>query len=404
MMNSTRQHCGRALGRRLVRSAAALLLAGCGSNPPPQLGPGQLFPMEVRQALGGDWASPEYQQARVRLLEMGPELDAILVDLIEDRRARTIARANAMVLLADRRSPIALPMLSRAVGYENEVLRSAAVLALSRIAPTSDAAIELIRAATRDRSRTVRLNALQGLEIREVETIRALLEWEEDPEVRQVALQLLSLAEARGAALNPDRRGALRTAGGENEGQIVFRPVTYDSASMVARGDLRLELPEQPDLPLAASALVVANVVPAFFSSDRSAVVVEAADELRVADIDTRYVRSLGPGIAPRLIPFTQDFVFLRERIEERMQTRDGLELVYDVYRASFEDPETELIGELRAMQKTNVHGGESPVRWMVVGEEGEGFVLHGQNVTTFPLRTPVWSPRPESSSRTTNP
>jgi hypothetical protein len=398
LRKATRRRCSSGAVRRLLGAATVALVAACGSNPPPELGPGQVLPIEVRQALGGDWASPEYQQARVRLLEMGSELDAILIDLIEDRRARTVARANALVLIADRHSPVALPILSRALGYENEILRSAAVLGLSRIAPTSDAALELIRAATRDRSRTVRLNALQGLEIREVETIRELVEREDDPEVRQVALQLLSLAEARGAALSRDRRGALRTAGGDEEPQIVFRPVTYDSLSSVARGDLRLELPQQRDIPLATSALVVADVVPAFFSPDRSAVVVENADEIHIVDIASRSVRSLGPGISPRLIPFTRDFVFLREREQERMQTMDGLELVYDVYRGSFESPEIELIGHLRARQKTAVRGGESPVRWMVVGEAPEGFELRGENIESFPLRTQVWSP-PDASS-----
>src|SRR5690606_8358399 len=107
-------------------------------------------------------------------------------------------------------------------------------------------------------------------------------------------------------------------------------PVTYDSVTSVARGDLRLELPDGPDIPLAASALVVADVVQAFFSPDRSAVVVESGDEIKVVEIKTRAVRSVGPGVVPRPIPFTQDFVFLRERHRERMQTLEGLELVYD--------------------------------------------------------------------------
>lgn len=378
--------------RQSLTILAGFALAACGGNPPPDLAPGQRLPAEVRQILAEDWASPEYQEARAMLLEMGQGLDPILVDLIEDPRANVAARANALVLLADRRSPVAVPMLSRALGYESEQLRSAAALGLGRLRPNPEA-LELLRAATRDRSRTVRLNALQGLDIGEVETIRSLLERETDPEVRQVALQLLSLAEARGAALTPDRRGALRTAGGETEPQIVFRPFTYDSVTTVARGDLRLELPDGPDIPLAASALVVADVVPAFFSPDRSAVVVESAGEIKVVDIDTRHVRSVGPGIVPRPIPFTQHFIFLKERERDRMQTLEGLELVYDVYRGSFTSEETALVGVLRAQQRPHIGGGESPVRWMAVGESDDGFVLQGENVETFPLPTPVWTP-----------
>lgn len=373
---------------------AVVALFGCGSNPGPRLPAAQQqLAAEVREILGADWSSAQYQRDRARLAAMGHELDPILVDLIEDTRARTEARADAIVLLADRDSPIAVPMLGRALGYDAEPLRSAAVLGLSRLAASSEDALELIRAATRDRSRNVRLNALQSLDIREVETIRALLERENDPEVRQVAVQLLSLAEARGAALRRDRRGALRTAGGESEPQIVFRPVSYDTITGVARGDLRLELPDERDIPIASSALVVRDVVPAFFSPDRSAIVAERAGEVLVVDIETRHVRVLGEGSAPRLIPFTSDFIFVRERPQERMRTAEGFELVYDVFRGSFDSNQVERVGQLRALEQPETHAGESPIRWMVVGESGEGFVLRGENLQTYPLPSPSRTP-----------
>jgi HEAT repeat protein len=67
---------------------------------------------------------------------MGPEVDAVLVALARDPRARPVARANALVLLADRGSPIAFTTLQRALLTEEvEMLRSAAVLALQRLAP-----------------------------------------------------------------------------------------------------------------------------------------------------------------------------------------------------------------------------------------------------------------------------
>src|SRR5688572_29255616 len=227
----------------------------------------QRLAAEVRMVLGRDRMSLEYQRLTAVIEKMGDEVDAILVDLVEDTRARTAARADALVLLADRRSPIALPILSRALGYEQEELRAAAVIGLSLIAPTSPDALALIRAATRDRETTVRLLALQSLDFREVETIRSLLERETDPEVRQIAVQLVSLAEARGAPLPPDRRGTLRTAGTDSDPQIVFRPISTDSLTGVSIGDLRLELPEGRDIPLAAAARVVGDVLPAFFSA-----------------------------------------------------------------------------------------------------------------------------------------
>src|SRR5690606_11235838 len=161
--------------------------------------------------------SQRYQSERDRLLRMGPELDSILVAVAADRRARIEARGDALILLAERQSPEALPSLRTALQDQtNERLRSAAVLGLDRLAPSSEQALELIRLAAEDRSRMVRLNALQSLDIGEVETIRRVLERESDPEVRQVAFQLVALAEARGAPLVPDRRGVLRTVTSEN--------------------------------------------------------------------------------------------------------------------------------------------------------------------------------------------
>jgi hypothetical protein len=389
MMRAVRRHkAGR--GRLwAVPVAFALVISGCSSNAMLELSSQQMLSREVRAVLGTSRVSPEYQQVRSRLEVMGPEVDGILVDLVEDTRARTDARADALVLLADRRSPLALPILSRALGYENERLRSAAVLGLNRLAATSDDAIQLIRAATRDRSRTVRLNALQSLDISEVETIRALIERESDPEVLEIAFQLVSLAEARGAPLVHDRRGALRTAGDESDPQIVFRPSSIDSIARRSIGDLRLELPEGRDIPLAASAHVVREVVPAFFSPDRSAVVFEGEGQVQVLDIASRSIVGRGPGISPRLIPFTNSFVFLRQRL--LTPTPVGSEVVYDVFLSSFASEAVAMVGEVRATLRRDTHGGESPVRWMVVSDSGDGFELRAEGMQPFQLRPTVW-------------
>jgi protein-tyrosine-phosphatase len=348
---------------------------------------------EVRAVLGIDRSTTEYLQARSRLEEMGPGLDPILIALVEDRRARMGARADALVLLADRRSPLALETLQRALESDNERLRSAAVLGLKRLAPTSPRAMELIREATEDRSRAVRMNAVQSLDVRQVEVIRELLERESDPQIREVANQLLVLAEFRGAPLEEDRRGVLRTAGSERDPQIVFRPFVIDSAVMAARGDLRVELPEGPDVPLAEGALVVGKVVPAFFAPDRTAVVVEEEGRILVVDLVERRSRVVGPGLAPRPIPFSNEFVFVRRDPEQPPGIPVGGELFYEVYRGSFVSDRVDRIGRLSAWIHPDLHGGLTPVRWMVVGEGRQGFVLRGDGIEPFALPTPVWSP-----------
>ncbi len=388
-----RSRGGRTAGLALV--ASLLVLPACAHRaPPPQPAEPLHFSHEVRRLLSADRSSMEYYDARARLEEMGPEVDAVLVTLARDPRSRPVPRSNALILLAERRSPVAIDVLGQVLlSEEVEMLRSAAVLGLQRLAPQSDSAASLIRSAVGDPARTVRLNALQALDIRDVETIRELLETETDAEVRTIAVQLVSLAESRGAPLAPDRRGALRTVGMETDPQIVFRGATVDVRG-IAVGDLRVELPNAPDVPLAAAAEVVGGVVPAFFSQDRSRVVYEADREIHVVDLGARETRRLGAGIAPRVIPFSRQFVFLREIVELRQDHEEGTELHYEVYRAGFEGGEPVLIGTTTALARMRAFANYSPVRWMVVGETRDGFALRGFGVREFGL--PAVAIRPD--------
>lgn len=380
-------------------AAAMATLPACGGHRSPEQPAPVRFFTEVRDMLAIGEPSPEYYRARTQLDGMGPEVDAVLVAIARDSEARPVARSNALLLLADRRSPAAIPVLRRTLLTEDsETQRAAAVLALQRMASDTPEAANLIRTAVGDPSRTVRLNALQALDVSDVDLIREVLEDERDRDVRRVALQLVSLAETRGAPLARDRRGALRTAGEESDPQIVFRPLSTDSVSRFAAGDLRIELPTGPDIPLAPLAEVVAGVVPAFFSPDRARVVYEAEREIRVVDLRSREHISFGPGVAPRPMPFSNDFVFLRRR--ERTELPDGnTELTYEVRRASFNGG-SEGIGELQALARPDRHANYSPVRWMVVGETSEGFVLRGEGISTFKLPTPVWTSEPSGSNR----
>ena len=374
------------------RSAAPALLglAACAHHPPPDVPAPVRFSVEVSRILNHRQTSPDYYRARARLEQMGPEVDAVLVNLARDPQAKTLARGNALLLLADRNSPAAIPVLRRVLLAEpDEELRAVGVLALQRLIGQSDEATNLIRAAVSDPSRAVRLNALQGLDVRDMSTLRDLVAHESDLEVRHVAIQLISIFESRGAPLAADRRGVLRSASDGADPQIVFRPVRADSVSDVAVGDLRVELPSAQDIPLAPLAEVVGGVVPAFFAPDRSRAVYEVDREIRTVNLASRQVRSLGAGIAPRVVPFSDDFVFLRPIADAGTERPDATELHYAVYRAGFGDTQPVLIGELTATARPNRHANYSPVRWMVVGESPVGFVLRGEGISTFPLSPP---------------
>lgn len=394
-----------ALSRR-ARSACLLpLLLGLGACAlrPPSIsvpGPGELT-QRVRALLSwgdGDSYAAEYRQARIELEAMGPEIDTVLVTLAYDPRARPVQRANALVLLADRRSPAALSTLRWALlTSDDDIVRAAAVMGLHRLGSDAPEALNAIRSAVSDPSPRVRLNALQVLDVHDIATVRALVRREHDPRVRTIGLQLLALAEARGAPLTPDADGVYRTVPLEGQARLVFYPRTREPRWEYVRGELGLEPGDGSYLRLAQDVEMVRGVLPAFFSADRTSVVFEEARHIVVRDLERRETMYLGPGIAPRPIPFTDAFVYLRERVAERRETPQGTELVYDVLRSRFGGSAPERIGELRALARPDRFGYLSPVRWMTVGETADGWLLQVDGEPAFELTNRAGADEPGS-------
>lgn len=385
---------------RMARGAIALaglcVLGGCfwGRNPPPRPG-GPVLLNQVVRILNVDEPTPAFYRERDRLLGMGPALDTVLVRLVRDENADDHVRANAAILLADRGTPGTTELLrTQLATSRSEVLRAASVRTLQRYAADSAGVRAALRSAATDRSSRVRLNVLQRLDVEDAPLVRGLLARESDPQVRTIARQLLELLEARGARLVRDPRGDLRSAEGENLPQIVFHPTTTDSAAAVEVGALWVELPGASSLvPLAQDVEVVDEVVPAFFDPNRSVIVYEAGREVRVRNLRSGESRSLGPGVAPRVIPFTEYVVFVREVPDGRRTDAEGVLVDYDVLRASFSAGGPEVIGRLSARVRPEVHGGASPVRWMVVGDGRQGFVLRAPGVEPFVLPGPFETP-----------
>lgn len=379
------------LARRLgvlALAAAMLFSGGCFGRRTATLSESAQLQRTIRAALDEDESSSEYQQTRLRIQDMGPEVDAVLLALVRDRAANSVVRSNALLLLTERGAPGVLAALQRALGLDAPIrLRATAVLGLQRLAPTSPEAVRLIRGALRDPARTVRLNALVALDVTDVETIRTVMNSERDPEVRQVAMQLISIAEARGAPLAADTRGVLRTTTGTGlDPQIVFRPGRTDPVTGLSVGDLRLELPNATDVPLSSTAEAAGGVVPAFFSTDHARVVFETDGEIRVLDIPSRNVRRVGQGIAPRVIPFAERFIFLREQGRSTVAGGEAVSLTYAVFRAGFGGEAPERIGELRAEVRADLADRYTPVRRIVIGDTADGLVLRGEGVTAFPI------------------
>ena len=121
----------------------------------------------------------------------------------------------------------------------------------------------------------------------------------------------------------------------------------------------------------------------------RSFVVFEDARAVRVRNVRTGETRTVSDGVGPRVIPFADAFVFLREIPSSRRDLQDGTVLEYDVLRASYRGGAPEPIGRLTVVARPQVHGGASPVRWMIVGEAAGGFVLRADGMPPFPLPGP---------------
>jgi hypothetical protein len=367
-----------------------LSMGACALNPPslPVPGPVELT-ARVRALLSTDDRSPtEYRRARVELEQLGPQVDTILIELAHDRRARPVARANALILLAERRVEGALATLRWALlTADDELVRSAAVMGLYRIvADYPDAAIA-IRAAITDPSPNVRLNALHALDVVDIHTIRGLLRIEPEPAVRVVAQQLLMMAEARGAPLEMDEEGVYRSASRDWEPRLVYRPWMFDEDFEFALGSLGVELPEGRVIPLASEVELAKGVIPAFFNLERTAVVIESARVIHIRDFEQREAIYIGHGIAPRLIPLTDEFLFLRELVEERHESDQGTELAYEIVKSDFNGNSPVRLGSFRVMGLAAQAGLYSPVRWMTIGESMEGWALRvdGDVVFEFP-------------------
>ena len=392
----------------LRRARGALALAGLGAlggcvflqpSAPPRYG-NRAFVNQVVRILDVEEPSPAYYRQRSRLEVMGPELDAVLIGLVEDESLDENVRANGVLLLAERRAPGTMHLLRRALAAStSDVVRAAAVRGLQRFAPDSAGARNALRAAVGDPSAAVRLNVLQRLEVEDAPLIRGLLAHESDPRVRTIARQLLEVLEARGARLLRDARGDLRTSGREDVPQIVFHPVWRDSLGGVEVGALWVELPGNTTLvPLAQDVEVVDDVVPAFFDVQRSVVAFEAGREIRIRELRSGETRTVGPGVAPRVIPFTNHIVYVRAIPNAVKPVGDGesATVSYDVVRASLLGGAPEVIGQLEARVRTGVHSGASPVRWMVVAETSNGFVLRAPGVRPFTLPGPYETPAPQ--------
>ncbi len=382
-------------------SAALLgLLAGCALRANPPRTASMAFNDEVRRVLGTEQPSPRFYRERERLERMGVELDAVLVALAEDGDGDLAVRRNSLALLGERGHPVALGVIRRVLLHDpDERVRAASIAALHGPGVAGPEARNAIRAAVGDPSRQVRLVVLQALDTEDVGVMRALLAWETDPQVSAIARELVGLAETRGGPLAARRDGGYEGMSRAGEPRLVFHSAGRDPVANVATGALLIETSGGKFVPLAQNVEVVAGVLPAFLATDRPIAVWESERVIHLLDLKTGESRSLGPGVAPRLLPFTERAVWVREVPGKRRAVNGGTEIGYEVWSAPLTEGEPSRLGELRVTTSPERHGNASPVRWMVIGETPEGFVLRGPGIATpFALPNPFAGSHPGRS------
>jgi hypothetical protein len=317
----------------------------------------------------------------------------LLVEAVRDTMAPPTVRANALMTLAERKATAKFPAFRAALDDPDPRVRATAVAAMREFVGThGDQAMRLARSALQDPDPTVQAQALQLVGEQDVDLLRAYVKRAPNAELRAVANDLIAVAEQRGAPLVMDSAtGVLRrtTAHGY---ALTFTPTKRWPSWQAAVGDVIIAQGNR-EIARLSGIESVANVVPVFLSPTGSHIVFERNREIVVRNLATGAERTVGAGIAPRVLPFTDTFIFLRETPDSQTELRQETRASYVVLREPFErtqpDAAPTAIGATQATLSPGRHGNYSPARWMRVRESAGTFQLHADGLEKFDLPNP---------------
>jgi hypothetical protein len=313
-----------------------------------------------------------------------------LVDAAEDVNAPPSVRVNAIMTLAQRRSGAHLPVFRELIDDDDVRIRASAVAAMREFAQSHPyEAVRLARVALADTEPDVQAQALQIVGDNDLDLLREYVPRAANEDLRAVARDLIRVAEERGAALTHDSATGVLRRETFNGYVVTFTPqrrwtrwnAAYGTVT-VTRGDAVVASIDGVE--------AVAGVVPVFFSADARFAVFERDRTIVVRALESGAERVLGPGIAPRVRPFTDEFVYLRQTSageDARAQTR----LQYEVVNAHFDEVagQPQVLATTVATTSFATHGNYSPVRWMRVEERIGNFYLTAAMMEMVPLPDP---------------
>jgi len=377
---------------RLPMLVLGIALAACGGpGDPPQGAAPRIDPERVENRMEdalelevGRTQDSVYAVATAGV--PGATVDSLLAVLaVEDDDAPV--RAHALLRMAERGLPGWDVYTETGVDDDPRVRAAtlAAVGALAAVAP--DEARPLFMRGLIDQEPRVQAKALQELGDNDPSLLRWYLDRGPPEELRPIATELLRLAEELGAPLVPDAAGNLTRTSASG---VTLRWTLTDSVPELDAAIGRLEVVRPGGaVVLADSVPVVRNVIPAAVSPQGEAVAFEQRGQIVVQDLASGARRTLGTGIAPRVYPLTDSFVFFRQE-GPPVASSAGTVYEYSVHAAPF------AAGDAQELLRFTVNTRErlSPIRWARL-REGGGFYLVHAGLTRQALPSPITTLRP---------
>lgn len=316
----------------------------------------------------------------------------LLAEAAEDVNAPVAVRVNALYLLAQRRADTHMRVFRNALDAEDVRVRATAAAAMRQFSSTHPReAIGIARMALSDTAAEVQAQALQVLGDSDVDLLREYLPRAASAELRAIAQDLVQLAEQRGAPLIADSATGVLSRETSNGFRITFTPDRRWPEWDAAVGTVRIERDGRV-LQTIEGVEAAGGVIPVFLSPDARHVVFERDRYIVVRAMADGSERVAGRGIAPRPRPFTEEFVFVRERPDAAVRQRSETILTYDVFSAPFDPPgaiEPVHAGSTTARVSFGRRGAYSPVRWMKVEERSGSFYLTSSDMEIVSLPDP---------------
>jgi hypothetical protein len=309
----------------------------------------------------------------------------------EDTANPWLVRVNALRVLAQRGATGELPVYTEAINDKDERIRLAAVTAMREFLTLREhVAVEILEAALHDSSPRVVSAALQMYGDRDPVPLRELVARNKDRDIQKIATDLIRAAEERGAPLaRKDTLGTLEriSAAGPS---LTYRPTRRWPQWNASVGDVYVTAPKSKKAVLIASSVEVVNdVVPAFFTNDGVKLIYEQNRQVHARILATGKDTVIANGIAPRVLPFSNDVIYMTEVPAKRTETPNSVGLKYEVWKIPAAGGQATSIGQLNSIALNELNGNYATVRWSRIREQEGTFTLSGQMIDPFTLPSP---------------